>query len=139
MDISFRCMVYGNPFYISIVAPLATIILKNIIILSMVLSRLHKRRSRCKPMARVTTEARKAFVCNVLLGTTWVLAFFCSRRRNYNFSMVVLYNQFSTGVFYLSFRNCTKSRCEKFVVGSSWEESIIQIITAKEYQQCEKR
>ena len=76
MDISFRCMVYGNPFYISIVAPVAIIILKNIIILTMVLSRLHKRRIRCKPMAHVITEARRAFVCNILLGTTWVLAFF---------------------------------------------------------------
>ena len=76
MDISFRCMVYGNPFYISIVAPVAIIILKNIIILTMVLSRLHKRRIRCKPMAHVITEARRAFVCNILLGTTWILAFF---------------------------------------------------------------
>ena len=78
MDISFRCMVYGNAFYISVVAPVAAIIVKNTIILIVVLIRLH-RRSKRKPinvLARVITEARRAFGFNILLGTTWVLAFF---------------------------------------------------------------
>ena len=71
-------MVYGNTFYISVVAPVATIILANIIILILVTIRLH-RSSKHKPMsdaARIISEARIAFACNVLLGTTWVLAFF---------------------------------------------------------------
>ena len=71
-------MVYGNPFYISVVAPVAAILLANIITLILVTIRLH-RSSKHKPMsdaARVISEARIAFACNVLLGTTWVLAFF---------------------------------------------------------------
>ena len=71
-------MIYGNPFYISVVAPVATIILANIIVLILVTIRLH-RSSKHKPMsdaARIISEARIAFACNVLLGTTWVLAFF---------------------------------------------------------------
>ena len=71
-------MVYGNPFYISVVAPVAAIILANIIVLILVTIRLH-RSSKHKPMsdaARIISEARIAFACNVLLGTTWVFAFF---------------------------------------------------------------
>ena len=71
-------MVYGNPFYISVVAPVAAIMLANIIILIRVTIKLH-RRNKHKPMsdaARVISEARIAFVCNVLLGTTWVFTLF---------------------------------------------------------------
>ena len=39
-----RCMVYRNPFYISVVAPIAAILLGNIIILVMVTIRLHRSR-----------------------------------------------------------------------------------------------
>ena len=65
-------MVYGNPFYISVVAPVAAIMLTNIIILILVTVRLH-RSSKHKPMsdaARIISESRIAFACNVLLGTT---------------------------------------------------------------------
>ena len=71
-------MVYGNPFYISVVAPVAAILLANTIILILVTIRLH-RSSKHKPMndaTRVISEARIAFSCNILLGATWVLAFF---------------------------------------------------------------
>ena len=78
MRISFRCMVYGNPFYISVIVPVTAIILANIVILITVTMRLRKSRKH-KPMsgaARLISEARIAFACNLLLGTTWVLAFF---------------------------------------------------------------
>ena len=71
-------MVYGNPFYISVVAPIAIILLVNIIILVMVTISLHSS-SKCKPMSdavRVISEARIAFACKVLLGKTWILVFF---------------------------------------------------------------
>ena len=75
--LSFRCMVYGNPFYISVVTPVAVIILTNIVILIMVTFRLHKsiKQKKMSGAARVMSEARIAFICNVLLGTTWILAF----------------------------------------------------------------
>ena len=75
-------MVHGSPFYISVVAPVGAILLVNIIILTMVTIRLHKSAKR-KPMtdaARIFSEARIAFACNVLLGITWVLAFFAVER-----------------------------------------------------------
>ena len=78
MRISFRCMVHGNPFYITVIVPVAAIILANIVILIKVTMRLRKSRKH-KSMsgaARVISEARIAFACNLLLGTTWVLAFF---------------------------------------------------------------
>ena len=65
-------MVYGNPFYISVVAPVAAIIITNLIVLVKVTIRLHGRFKH----RRVISEARVAFACNILLGTTWVLAFF---------------------------------------------------------------
>ena len=71
-------MVYGNPFYISVVAPVAAKMLANIITLILVTVKL-QRSSKHKPMSdntRVISEARITFACNVLLRTTWVLAFF---------------------------------------------------------------
>ena len=70
-------MVYGNPFYISVATPVAAIILTNIVILIMVTFRLHKsiKQKQMSGAARVMSEARIAFICNVLLGTTWILAF----------------------------------------------------------------
>ena len=52
--------------------------LANLIVLIMVIIRLHRSIKR-RPMnvaTRVITEARRAFGCNILLGTTWVFAFF---------------------------------------------------------------
>ena len=71
-------MVYGNPFYIRVVAPITAILLVNIIILVMITIKLH-RSSKHKPMsdiARLISDTRIAFAFNVLLGITWVLAFF---------------------------------------------------------------
>ena len=71
-------MVYGNAFYISAVAPVAAIMLANIITLILVTVKL-QRSSKHNSMSDTTSvisEARIAFACNVLLGTTWVLAFF---------------------------------------------------------------
>ena len=110
-------MVYGNPFYISIVTPVAVIMLANIIILTVVTIRLNKN-SKHRPMnyeALVISGARIAFACNVLLGTTWVLEIFTVEKVTMPFSMVGLYNQFSAGIFYHCFLLCTKSRCEKCV------------------------
>ena len=72
IDLSFRCMVHGNPFYISIVAPVAAIIMTNLIVLVKVTVRLHRRFKH----RSVISEVRIAFAFNLLLGTTWVLAFF---------------------------------------------------------------
>ena len=80
-------MVHGNPFYISVVAPVGAILLVNIVILTMVTIRLHRSAKR-KPItyaARIFSEARIAFACNVLLGTTWVLAFFAVDRVTMSF------------------------------------------------------
>ena len=60
-------MVYGNPFYISIVTPVAVIMLANIIILTVVTIRVNKNSKR-RPMnyaALVISGARIAFACNV--------------------------------------------------------------------------
>ena len=60
-------MVYGNPFYISIVTPVAVIMLVNITILTVVTIRVNKN-SKCRPMnyeALVISGARIAFACNV--------------------------------------------------------------------------
>ena len=60
-------MVYGNPFYISIVTPVAVIMLANIIILTVVTIRV-KKNSKRRPMnyeALVISGARIAFACNV--------------------------------------------------------------------------
>ena len=53
-------------------APVAAIIITNLIVLVKVTIRLHGRFKH----RRVISEARVAFACNILLGTTWVLAFF---------------------------------------------------------------
>ena len=71
-------MVYGNPFYISVVVPVAAIMLANIITLTLVTVRLHRspKHKTMSDAARIILESRIAFACNGLLGTTWVLAFF---------------------------------------------------------------
>ena len=82
--------------------------------------------------ALVISGARIAFACNVLLGTTWVLEIFAVEKVTMPFSMVGLYNQFSTGTFYHYFLLCKKSRFEKCVDESAWEKSIIHDIRVKE-------
>ena len=101
----FRCMVYGNPFYISVVAPVAAIMLTNIIILILVTVRLH-RSSKHKPMsdaARIISESRIAFACNVLLGTTWVLAFFAVEEVTVIFQWLFCITNSLQGLFILIF------------------------------------
>ena len=81
-DASFRCMVYGNPFYISVVTPVAIIMLANIMILIKVTITLHgsnngknlHKSNNDKTMTAIK-ESRIAFGLNLLLGTTWILAF----------------------------------------------------------------
>ena len=81
-DASFRCMVYGNPFYISVVTPVAIIMLANIMILIKVTITLHRsnngknlHKSNNDKTMTVIKESRIAFGLNLLLGTTWILAF----------------------------------------------------------------
>ena len=98
-------MVYGNPFYISVVAPVAAIMLTNIIILILVTVRLH-RSSKHKPMndaARIISESRIAFACNVLLGTTWVLAFFAVEEVTVIFQWLFCITNSLQGFFILIF------------------------------------
>ena len=85
--------------------------------MTVVAIRLNKNSKR-RPMnneALVISGARIVFACNVLLGTTWVLEIFAVEKVTMPFSMVGLYNQFSSGIFYHCFLLCTKSRCEKCV------------------------
>ena len=84
--IPFRCMVYGIAFYISVVVPVAAILLFNTVILMMVTHKLHQNsqkkaanrsnqnKSKNLDIKRLVSEARIAFACNVLLGITWIFA-----------------------------------------------------------------
>lgn len=71
-------MVYANPFYVSVAAPVAAIMLANIVILVMVTFKYHRsmKHTPTSGAARVISDARIAFACNIILGTTWILAFF---------------------------------------------------------------
>ena len=67
-----RCMLRGLPFYISIVAPVAAIILFNASVLSIVVALFHKQhRRKRKTLSWLVGDVRVAFMCNVLLGLTW--------------------------------------------------------------------
>ena len=84
--IAFRCMVYGIAFYISVVVPVAAILLFNTVILTIVTYKLHQNskkkaknssnqnKDKSLDIKRLVSEARIAFACNVLLGITWIFA-----------------------------------------------------------------
>ena len=86
LSIPFRCMVYGIAFYISVVVPVAAILLFNTVILIMVTHKLHQNsqkkvtnlsnqnKGKNLDIKRLVSEARIAFACNVLLGITWIFA-----------------------------------------------------------------
>ena len=86
LSIPFRCMVYGIAFYISVVVPVAAILLFNTVILMMVTYKLHQNskkkatnlsnqnKDKNLGIKRLASEARIAFACNVLLGITWIFA-----------------------------------------------------------------
>ena len=86
LSIAFRCMVYGIAFYISVVVPVAAILLFNTVILIMVTHKLHQNsqkkvtnlsnqnKGKNLDIKRLVSEARIAFACNVLLGITWIFA-----------------------------------------------------------------
>ena len=81
-------MVYSYAFYAAVVVPVAAILLVNTVILTVIMYRLHQNNERKavslprekeheKPMfnpSRFLSEARIAFTCNFLLGTTWIFA-----------------------------------------------------------------
>lgn len=71
-------MVHGNPFYISLVGPVALIIVFNTYVLCVVILKLHKHYQDKieSKFSQLMTDARIAFTCNILLGTTWVFALF---------------------------------------------------------------
>ena len=71
-------MVHGNPFYISLVGPVALIIVFNTYVLCVVIVKLHKHYKEKieSEFSQLITDARIAFTCNILLGTTWVFALF---------------------------------------------------------------
>ena len=71
-------MVRGNPFYISLLAPVALILVSNTCVLCVVIVKLHKHRKNKgqSELSQLITDARIAFTCNILLGTTWVFALF---------------------------------------------------------------
>lgn len=81
-------MVHGYAFFIAVLIPVATILLANTVVLSIVMYKVHqnvkeKSLSSCRGSTKRTsvtitekmaTEARIAFACNFLLGITWVFA-----------------------------------------------------------------
>ena len=69
-------MVRNNAFYISVLAPVAAILLVNLTVLLVVLVKLHNhgKRKQIGPFPRLFADTRIAFTCNVLLGCTWVFA-----------------------------------------------------------------
>ena len=81
-------MVHGYAFYTALVVPVAAILFVNTVVLATVIQKLHQSgkyrassissgNSNKTPMtetARVISEARITFTCNVLLGTTWTFA-----------------------------------------------------------------
>ena len=71
-------MVHGNPFYISLVGPVALIIVFNTYVLCVVILKLHNHYQDKieSKFSQLMTDARIAFTCNILLGTTWVFALF---------------------------------------------------------------
>ena len=71
-------MVHGNPFYISLVGPVALIIVFNTYVLCVVIVKLHKHyKDKIESeFSQLITDARIAFTCNILLGTTWLFALF---------------------------------------------------------------
>ena len=75
---SFRCMVHSKAFYISVLAPVAVILLVNLTVLLVVMVKLHNhgKRKQIGPFSRLFADTRIAFTCNVLLGCTWVFALF---------------------------------------------------------------
>ena len=83
-------MVHGYAFFIAVLVPVATILLANTVVLSIVMYKVHqnvkekslgsfKGGAKKKPVTnteKIATEARIAFACNFLLGITWVFALF---------------------------------------------------------------
>ena len=79
-------MVYGIAFYISVVVPVAAILLFNTVILTVVTYKLHQNskkkatnlsnqnKDKNLDIKRLVSEARIAFACNILLGITWIFA-----------------------------------------------------------------
>ena len=65
-------MLRGLAFYISIVAPVAAIILFNTSVLCIVVVLFHKQHTRKRgTLSWLVADVRVAFMCNVLLGLTW--------------------------------------------------------------------
>ena len=77
-------MVHGNPFFISVVAPVAAILLMNFTMLIVVMKKLHSHGNNSAVMrnlnagkvknSQLLADSRIAFTCNVLLGITWIFA-----------------------------------------------------------------
>ena len=115
------CMVYGNPFYISVIAPIAAIWLVNTIILIIVMVKLHQS-SKNKPMSdtvRVLSESRIAFACNILLGITWVFAFLAVGELTTFFQwLFCIFNSLQGFFFFIFYTLCSKN------VRTSWSKEL---------------
>ena len=71
-------MVHSKGFYVSVLAPVAVILLVNLTVLLVVMVKLHNhgKRKQIGPFSSLFADTRIAFTCNVLLGCTWVFALF---------------------------------------------------------------
>ena len=72
-------MVRDNAFYISVLAPVAGVLLVNLTVLIVVMVKVQGRGGKRKQNGKFSdlfNEMRIAFTCNILLGCTWVFALF---------------------------------------------------------------
>ena len=76
--LNFSCVIRGNPFYITILLPTTVILLFNVVMLIRVMHELKKGRKELKASKTeskdIFRQARIAFGCSVLLGSTWLFA-----------------------------------------------------------------
>ena len=122
-------MVRGNPFYISLVAPIAVIIVCNTCVLCVVIVKIHKHRKDKgeSELSQLIADARIAFTCNVLLGTTWVFALFAVGEATMVFQCLFSIFNSLQGFFIFLFytvRNpdLPKSMQRKMTARSAWDK-----------------
>ena len=116
-------MVRGNAFYISVLMPVAAILLSNLTDLLVVIVKLHNhgKRKQIGPLLRLFADTRIAFTCNILLGCTWVFALFAVGKALRVFQWFFLHIQLTARIFYISILCCSKLGCAE-----SGEQNVIK-------------
>ena len=107
-------MVRDNAFYISVLAPVAGVLLVNLTVLIVVMVKVQGRGGKRKQNGKFSdlfNEMRIAFTCNILLGCTWVFALFAVGKALRVFQWFFLHIQLTARIFYISILCCSKLRC----------------------------